>query len=101
MLAFHDDWAGDEPNSERMNFRTSSRIKKTIKRAAALVGVDDTSFLVSAAYRSAIATIAAQETTTLTAADHEAFFSALDDPPKPTQQLKDAFARHQETIHPK
>ncbi len=98
MLAFHDDSAGDEPNSERMNFRTSARIKRTIKRAAALAGVDDTAFLVSAAYRSAIATIAAHETTMLTAADHEAFFTAIDNPPTPTQKLKDAFARHRATV---
>ena len=99
MLAFHDDSVGnDEPNSERMNFRTNARIKTTIKRAAALAGVDDTAFVVSAAYQSALATIAAHETTLLKTEDHQAFFTALDNPPEPTQKLKDAFARHSATI---
>ena len=98
MLAFPDEGSGDKANSERMNFRTSARIKTTIKRAAALAGVDDTAFVVSAAYRSALATIAAHEATILTAADHQAFFSALDAPAEPTQVLKNAFARHDATV---
>ena len=98
MLAFDKDAPGDEPNSERMNFRTSARVKRTIRRAAALAGVDDTAFVVSAAYRSAMATIAAHETTALATIDHEAFFAALDTPPEPTQALRDAFARHGRSV---
>ena len=99
MRAFHDATAAvDEPNDVRMNFRTKAHIKKTIQRAAALAGVDDTSFAMTAAYQSAMETIAAHERTRLAAVDHEAFFGALDHPPVPSDRLKDAFKRHRETV---
>ena len=88
----------DERNSERMNFRTKPRIKETIQRAAALLGVDDSVFTMSAAYRSAQETIAAHERTLLRPVDHAAFFEAIDQPPEPTDRLRAAFARHDETI---
>ena len=99
MLAF-DDKVGeiDERSSERMNFRTKPRIKQAIQRAAALSGVDDSVFTINAAYRSAMETIAAHERTMLKPVDHEAFFSALDNPPAPSDKLRAAFARHRETI---
>jgi len=99
MLAFKDAISGiDEPNTERMNFRTKARIKKTIQRAAALSGVDDSSFTMSAAYQSALSTIEAHERTPLKPIDHETFFAAMDNPPAPTEALRAAFARHKNTI---
>lgn len=99
MSAFHDETSLiDERSSERMNFRTKPRIKRTIQRAAALSGVDDSAFAMSAAYRSAMDTIAAHERTTLQSVDHAAFFAALDDPPAPTDELRAAYARHRETV---
>lgn len=88
----------DQRASERMNFRTKPHIKKTIQQAAALSGVDDSVFTISAAYASALATIAAHERTTLDPVDHAAFFAAMDRQPKPTKELRDAFARHQKRI---
>jgi uncharacterized protein (DUF1778 family) len=38
----------EERNTERMNFRVKPRIKATIQRAAALSGVDDSVFAMSA-----------------------------------------------------
>lgn len=38
------------------------------------------------------------ERTCLTPADHEAFFSALDNPPEPTEKLREAFDRHTRTV---
>ena len=99
MLAFDDKVSEvDERSSERMNFRTKPRIKQAIQRAAALSGVDDSVFTINAAYRSAMETIAAHERTMLQPVDHEAFFTALDNPPAPTDKLRAAFARHKETI---
>ena len=40
----------------------------------------------------------ARETTTLSAIDHEVFFTALNEPPEPTPALKDAFGRHGRTV---
>ncbi|WP_164924708.1 DUF1778 domain-containing protein [Sinorhizobium fredii] len=88
----------DEPNTVRMNFRTKERVKRTIQRAAALSGLDDSAFTINAAYQSAIATIAAHEATLLQTTDYQAFFDALDNPPKPTDRLRDAFKRYSETV---
>ena len=83
----------DEKATERMHFRAKPHIKRAIQQAAALSGVDDSVFTMSAAYSSALATIAAHERTTLTPDDHAAFFVALDRPAQPTAQLKKAFER--------
>jgi uncharacterized protein (DUF1778 family) len=99
MLAF-DDKAGQVPerSTERMNFRTKPHIKRAIQRAAALSGVDDSVFTINAAYQAAIETIASHERTQLQAADHEAFFAALDNPPEPTDRLRQAAERYHATI---
>nr|WP_319486061.1 DUF1778 domain-containing protein [uncultured Cohaesibacter sp.] len=99
MRAFNDTTKSiDERASERMNFRTKPHIKQTIKRAAALSGVDDSVFTMSAAYQSALATIEAHERTVLEPVDHAAFFEALDNPPQATPDLKAAFARHKDRV---
>lgn len=91
----------DEKSTERMSFRAKPRIKQTIQRAAALSGVDDSVFTLSAAYRSALETIAAHERTRLDASDHNAFFAALDRPASPTSALQAAVSRHKATISSK
>ncbi len=102
MLAYHDDIAAiDERSTERMSFRTKRRIKETIQKAAALSGVDDSSFTMNAAYKAAMETISAHEHTMLAPVDHQAFFAALDREPAPTERLRAAFARHKQTIESK
>lgn len=102
MLAYHDDIAAiDERSTERMSFRTKRRIKETIQKAAALSGVDDSSFTMNAAYKAAMETISAHEHTMLAPIDHQAFFAALDREPAPTERLRAAFARHKQTIESK
>lgn len=86
----------DERSDARMQFRTKPRVKATIHKAAALSGMDDSSFALNAAYRAALETIALYEQTRLQAEDHAAFFAALDAPPEPTEQLRAAFRRHKE-----
>lgn len=90
--------SNDERASERMNFRARPRIKKAIQRAAALAGMDDSAFTMNAAYRAALETIAAHERTVLSGEDAAAFLDALDNPPEPTQRLRDAYERHRATI---
>lgn len=99
MLSFEDGTEQiGERSSERMNFRAKPRVKQTIQRAAALAGMDDSAFTMNAAYRAALETIAFHERTTLEAADHEAFFTALDHPAAPSPKLLEAFARHRERV---
>jgi uncharacterized protein (DUF1778 family) len=88
----------EERNSERMNFRVKPRIKAAIQRAAALSGVDDSVFVMSAAYNSAVRIIELHEQTVLSAADHAAFFAALDGNSAPNEKLRKALNRHSETI---
>ena len=64
----------------------------------ALAGVDDTIFTMTAAFRAAMETIATCERTILEPVDYDAFFAALDAPPKPTEALRSAFKRHRETV---
>lgn len=82
----------------RMNFRTKPRIKAAIQRAAALAGLDDSAFTMQAAYQAARAVISAHERTELQAVDHDAFFSALEQPAPATETLSAAFKRHQNTV---
>ena len=99
MLKF-EDTAGsvDERSTERMNFRTKPRIKATIRQAAALSGVDDSVFTMNAAYKAAREVIEAHEATVLSPADHAVFFEALDNPPGPTERLREAFATHKRRV---
>jgi uncharacterized protein (DUF1778 family) len=99
MLSFRDQMLNiDEPNEARMNFRTKPRIKETIRQAAALAGVDDTTFVINAAFQAAKDTIAAHEQTVLAQADMSAFFTALDNPPEPNKSLRAIFRLHDETV---
>ena len=100
MLAFEDATASvDEPKSARLEARTQPSVKDTINRAATLNGVDVSSFVVSAAYNAAQSTIEAHKVTVLESeADREAFFNALDNPPKPTKRLQEAFAQRKKLI---
>jgi uncharacterized protein (DUF1778 family) len=88
----------EERSTERMNFRVKPRIKSAIQRAAALSGVDDSVFAMSAAYKSALETIEAHERTMLSPKDYEAFFAALDRGMKPNAKLQAALDRHAATI---
>ncbi len=91
----------EERSTERMNFRVKPRIKSTIQRAAALSGVDDSVFAMSAAYKSALETIEAHERTLLQPVDHAVFFEALDSAAPPNAKLQAAFDRHAKTIAPR
>lgn len=100
MFAFEDKTnAVDEPKSVRIEARTQRSVKDTITRAATLNGVDMSSFIVSAAYEAAQTTISAHKVTMLESeSDKQAFFNALDTPPKPTKRLIEAFALREKLI---
>lgn len=100
MLVFEDSTlAVDEPKSARLEARTQPSVKDAIQRAATLNGVEVSSFVVSAAYEAAKSTLSAHKVTLLESdADREAFFNALDNPPKPTKRLIDAFALREKLI---
>lgn len=95
MLSFTDATeAINEPRTARMEQRTKPHVKREIQQAAALLGVDETAFITSAAYAQAHAVLKDHERTGLTAEDREALLAALDAPPEPTQALREAFDLH-------
>ncbi|OOY10899.1 hypothetical protein BMG00_17235 [Thioclava marina] len=100
MVAFENSTRNfDEPKSARLEARTQPSVKEAISRAAALNGVELSSFVVSAAYRAAQETIEAHRLTVLdSAADRAAFFDALEHPPMPNKRLREAFALRETLI---
>lgn len=99
MLSFTDEThAFEGRNTERMNFRTKAAVKAAIQRAAALSGVDDSTFTMSAALREAEKVIQAHEHTRLESVDHSAFFAALQSDPSPNEALKCAARRYKSRV---
>ncbi|MEW9856680.1 DUF1778 domain-containing protein [Novosphingobium sp. M1R2S20] len=88
----------DERSSERMAFRTKPRIRAAIRKAAALAGVHESAFAMGAAYKAAMETIAAHETTVLQPGDHAVFFAALDRPAAPNAKLRAACGDDEDTF---
>ncbi len=99
MLPFEDSAAAiDEPKTARMEQRTKAHVKARIRYAAALLGVDETTFVTSVAYERAQKTIEDHERTVLAPEDREAFFALLDAPAAPTDVLKAAVRRHRQIV---
>ena len=95
MLSFHDSAAAiDEPKTARLEQRTKPSVKAQIQQAAALLGTDETSFVISAALEQAKRTIAEHERTILSAEDRKALLAAFDSPAEPTMALRDAMDLH-------
>ena len=96
MLSFHDHTGTiDEPKTARMEQRTKPRVKAQIQQAAVLLGVDETTFVISAALEQARITIAEHECTVLSAKDRDVILTALDTPAEPTDALRQALALHE------
>lgn len=99
MLRFKDSAASvSGPKTARMEQRTKPEIKERIRMAAALLGVDETTFVTSAALDRAQATLADHERSLLAAADRELVLAALLSPEAPTEELRSAFDLHRARI---
>ena len=99
MMGFHDSAAAlNEPKTARMEQRTKPSVKAQIQQAAALLGVDETTFVVSAALDQAKSTIAEHERTVLSTEDRIALLAAFDDPAEPTEALRQAMALHKTAV---
>lgn len=99
MIAFSiPDESADEGKTARMEQRTKPHVKAAIQEAAALMGVDETAFVTGAAYERALAAIQAHERTVLAEEDREVFLAALDNPPEPTQALREMAELHKRLI---
>ena len=77
----------------RLEARISNELHTTVKRAAKIQGRTMTDFVIMALQEAARQAIEQSELMRLSAADQQAFASALIDPPKPNAALKRAFVK--------
>ena len=73
----------------RMEFKTTDEVKNLLSRAAALAGVDVTSFVINTAADRARAVLAEHSVLKLNAQENARFLSLLDNPPQPSMALVD------------
>ena len=99
VLRFEDSAAAiDEPETARMEQRTKDHVKERIRYAATLLGVDETTFVTSVAYKRARKTIEDHERTVLPPEGRAPFLALIDVPAPPTDALKVAVKRHREIV---
>ncbi len=80
----------------RLEARIPLELKSQLERAAALKGMNLSSFVIRSMERVAAEVIAAHEQRELSLADQEAFFDALMDPPDPNSKMLAASRRYLE-----
>ena len=81
-------------NSQRVAARISPKVYQALSRAADLTGATLNQFLVQSAYEKAQEIIEKERFIKLTERSAEAFFKALEHPPKPTAKLLNAAKRY-------
>ena len=94
------DWAAEieEPKTARMEQLTKPHVKAQIQQAAALLGVDETTFVTSVALERARETIKNYERTSMSTEARAVVLSALESPAEPTDELRDAMAQQRERV---
>ena len=80
--------------TNRITTRVNEDVKNTLSGAAEFVGTTINQFLVKAALEKAEAIIERKRVIILSKQDSEVFFAALDNPPEPNQELKNALANN-------
>jgi len=83
-----------ETKTVRVEQRIRPSVKARIAQAASLLGVDESTFISSAAYREAEEVISSHQRTVLSPEDTARILAALDNPPEPTPALKAAFRKY-------
>lgn len=83
---------------ERVDARVTQEEKRLFERAASLSGCSLTSFVVSTCVTAAREVIRDHEIINLSAADREAFVTALCNPPEPNEALKSAARGYDEVV---
>lgn len=81
---------------DRMHLRLDARTKRKLERAAAYEETSVSKFVLANAVAAAERVIDSHERNVLSAAEWEAFYDALVDPPEPNPVLKKAARRYRE-----
>lgn len=79
--------------STRINLRTSPEAKALIERAAALMGTTVSSFMLQNAYEAARRIVSDNDTLLLSQEAFAAFAASCENPPAPTDALRQLMAR--------
>lgn len=80
-------------DSTRINLRTSAEAKAMIERAAALMGTTVSAFMLQHAYEAARRVVIDNDSLLLSQQAFEAFAVALENPPSPTDALRELMRR--------
>jgi uncharacterized protein (DUF1778 family) len=80
-------------HSERINLRASTEAKDVIERAATLLGTTVSAFILGQSYEAAKRVLSEHEVITLSNADRDQLLDLLDNPPAPTQDLRELMRR--------
>lgn len=83
---------------ERMHIRLDTLSKLKLERAAAYAHKSLSEFVLGQALNAADVVIHENETLTLDDADWEVFLDALENPPEPSNKLKQAIAEHKKRV---
>ncbi len=89
---------GGSSKKERLEARVTVAQKTLFTRAADIMGISLTSFVVSAAVEKAMSTVRDYEAITLSDNDCKVFVDALLNPPEPSEALRDAARLHKQHV---
>ena len=84
--------------SEEFRFRLDSTTFDLLERASSYIGLDMIKFISQSIREKAMAILEEREKTTFTENDWRMFFSLLDNPPEPTETMKNAAAAYKSLI---
>jgi uncharacterized protein (DUF1778 family) len=87
-----------EIRSEWLEQRVKPTMKQIIELAATLAGTDTSEFVTMAAFQAAIERIGGMRRMQLTGEQAAKFFTAIENPRAPTQELRDLLAKHDSLI---
>jgi len=84
--------------SDRLEARVSKDQKELFQRAADILGLTLTDFMISSMHNAAVRAIQEQEMMQLTGRDREVFLEALQNPPAPSEKLQQAAKRYKQAM---
>lgn len=97
-LCHHRDKIMEAAKNERITARVTEQVKDTLSTAADLTGATLNQFLIQAALEKAENIIEKEKAIYLSKKDAEVFFDALENPPEPSQKLRNAFQNYKNKI---
>ncbi|MCX7544484.1 type II toxin-antitoxin system TacA family antitoxin [Marinicella gelatinilytica] len=85
---------------DNIHIRVEPEQKEDIKKAAELLGLDLSSFVLQNSLKAARAELAKYEQLSLSRADADLFYDAISNPPNSNKNLKSAYKKYQKAFNP-